>query len=339
MEKTRMRSLIAAVGVATVLAASAARAEVDEIRIPRGAGGVGFLSLLTMQKHDLVAKHARAQGLTGAKVTWINVGGPAQVNDALLSGAAHVAPGGPPGFMLLWDRTRTSLKAMGLAPMTSMPMYLNTKAPHIKAMSDIGPTDKIAVTAVKASIPAIIMQMHARKTLGPEKTFHFDPMTVTMTHPDGLAALLSGTAEIKMHYTSPPFHQRERRDPAVRTIQTTTDVMGGSTTFTMLYMTTKFREENPKTTAAILAALEEANQIINADKTAAANVFLDSVGRKGWTLEEIVEVLNDPEVKFTTTPENYMNYAEFMHAIGSIKTKPASWKDFFFPEVHGKSGS
>ena len=97
----------------------------------------------------------------------------------------------------------------------------------------------------KVSIPAIIMQMHARATLGPAETFRFDPMTVTMTHPDGLAAMLSGAGEIKLHYTSPPFHQRERRDPAVRTLQTTTDVMGGSTTFTMAYMTTAFRDANP----------------------------------------------------------------------------------------------
>jgi len=47
----------------------------------------------------------------------------------------------------------------------------------------------------------------------------------------------------------------------------------------------------------------------------------------------------DPEVKYTTTPENFMKYAEFMHAIGNIKTRPASWKNFFFPEIHGKNGS
>jgi NitT/TauT family transport system substrate-binding protein len=28
-----------------------------------------------------------------------------------------------------------------------------------------------------------------------------------------------------------------------------------------------------------------------------------------------------------------------MHAVGSIKIKPASWKDLFFPEVHGLPGS
>ncbi|MBS0241217.1 MAG: ABC transporter substrate-binding protein [Proteobacteria bacterium] len=334
-----MKKTAAGLALAFALVSPVARAEVDELRIPRGAGGVGFLPLLEMQKHGLIQKHAKAQGLTNLTVKWVDVGGPAQVNDALLSGAAHVAPSGPPGFLLIWDRTRSSIKVTGLAAMTSMPMYLNTKAPEIKSIDDVGPKDKIAVTAVKASIPATIMQIYARKKFGADQTFRFDPMTVTMTHPDGLAALLSGAAEIKLHYTSPPFHQRERRDPAVHTIQTTTDVMGSSTTFTMIYMTAKFHDENPKTVAAFLAALEEANTIINFDKSAAADVFLESVGRKGWSHAEIEEVLKDPEIKFTTTPENYMKYAEFMHAIGSIKTKPASWKDVFFPEIHGKPGT
>jgi NitT/TauT family transport system substrate-binding protein len=104
-------------------------------------------------------------------------------------------------------------------------------------------------------------------------------------------------------------------------------------------MTADFREKNPKSTKAILAGLEEANAMINADKKAAAEVFLDTVGRRGWTSEEIVEVLNDPDNKFTTTPENVMTYANFMADIGTLKVRPASWKDLFFPEIHDKPGN
>jgi NitT/TauT family transport system substrate-binding protein len=28
-----------------------------------------------------------------------------------------------------------------------------------------------------------------------------------------------------------------------------------------------------------------------------------------------------------------------MYKVGSIKTRPASWKDMFFPEIHGSPGS
>ena len=37
--------------------------------------------------------------------------------------------------------------------------------------------------------------------------------------------------------------------------------------------------------------------------------------------------------------QNLMKYADFMSRIGSLKQRPASWKDVFFPEVHDRQGS
>jgi NitT/TauT family transport system substrate-binding protein len=116
-------------------------------------------------------------------------------------------------------------------------------------------------------------------------------------------------------------------------------IMGGSTTFTMISTTTAFRERNPKIYAAVLAALEQANQRIVADKPAAAQLLAASANDAGLSANEIVEVLGDPAIKFTTTPENVTKYAGFMHRIGSLQHVPDSWKDLFFPEVHGAPGS
>jgi NitT/TauT family transport system substrate-binding protein len=117
------------------------------------------------------------------------------------------------------------------------------------------------------------------------------------------------------------------------------EVMGGSTTFTMISTTTRFRDENPMIYGAVLKALEEANAMILADKPAAAALLLASAGEGGFSQDEIVEVLQDPSIKFTTTPENVMKYADFMHRVGSIKNQPTSWRDLFFPEIHGAAGS
>jgi len=35
----------------------------------------------------------------------------------------------------------------------------------------------------------------------------------------------------------------------------------------------------------------------------------------------------------------YMLWADYMHRIGMIKQKPASWKDFSFPILHDRAGS
>jgi len=310
-----------------------------KIRIPRGAGGVGFLPLLVMEKNKLIEKHAAKGGTADLQVQWIDVGGPSAMNDALLSGAVDFIAAGPPAFLVLWDRTRDSEKVRGVAAMTSLPMYLNSTRPGLKKLDDLTDADKIAMTAIKVSIPAIVMQMYAAEKYGSSEATRFDKYTVAMTHPDGVIALLGGSGAISAHFTSPPFHQHERKDDRVHTVMTSDDVMKGSTTFTMLSTTSAFHEKNPTAVAAVLAALEEANETIRQDKKAAADLLLTSTTEGGFSGEELLDVIDDPAVKFTTTPENVMKYADFMRRMGTLKAGPSSWKELFFPEIHGVPGS
>jgi NitT/TauT family transport system substrate-binding protein len=332
-----------ALALAAVLAAgcggSRPAGPAKEIRIPLGAGGVGFLPLLVMRDLGLVEKHAQAAGLSDLTVRWIDLGGPAVMNDALLSGSVDFIAAGPPAFITLWDRTRDSADVRGVAAMSSLPMYLNTTNPALESLDDLTDKDKIAVTSVKVSIPSIVMQMYAADHYGAPEAFRFDRYTVTMTHPDAVIALLSGGGQIDAHFTSPPFHQREIKDPRVHTVLSSDDVMGGSTTFTMLSTTAAFRERNPQAYAAVLAALEEANALIESEPQTAAEILFKAESSAGFSADEIVDVLSAPDIKFTTTPENVEKYAEFMHTIGSISHQPSSWKDMFFPEIHSAPGS
>jgi NitT/TauT family transport system substrate-binding protein len=338
----RLRSAVSAAalfGIALFVLACARDEARSEIRIPLGAGGVGFLPLMMMREFELVEKHAELAGRTDIRVRWIALGGPAIMNDALLSGSVDFIAAGPPAFLTLWDRTRDAVQVGGVAAMASLPMYLNTRSERLRALDDLGDQDKIAVTAVKVSIPAIIMQMVAANRYGIEQAYRFDRYTVTMTHADALVAMLSGAGEVTAHFTSPPFHQREIREPGIRTLMSSDDVMGGATTFTMLSTTARFRSENPVAYAAVLGALEEANAMIRADPTTAARVLIEADGGGGFTPGEIVAVLEDPDIEFTTTPENVMKYATFMHEIGSLDHLPASWRDLFFADIHATPGS
>src|SRR6185503_7379764 len=125
-----MRRSLALFCAAALLWPALAQAETDVIKIPRGAGGVGFLPLLVMEQKGLIERHAREAGVGNLKVEWIKLGGPAVVNDLLLSGSADVVAAGPPAFLTLWDRTRGNAGVKGVAAMTSIPMYLNTRAAH-----------------------------------------------------------------------------------------------------------------------------------------------------------------------------------------------------------------
>lgn len=322
--------ILAAALSACVVLPLAARADVTELKVPLGAGGFGFLPLHIMKQHNLVEKHAAKLGHT-MKVNWSNIGGPSAMIDALLSGSAHFISAGPPSFLILWDRTKGNANVKGVAAMSSMPMNLNTRAEHLKSIDDLRPTDKIAVTSVKSSIPSIIMQMYAVEKYGKDQAFRFDPYTVTMNHGDAAAALLSGSSGITGHYASAPLDQLERKSPGVRSIMNTDTIMGGSTTFTMISARADFQQKNPKVFAAFVSALKEAQEMIAKDKGAAADTLIESMGGSSkWSKADMVELLNDPSIKYTTKPENVMKYATFMHQIGSVKNAPKSIDELFF---------
>lgn len=179
----------------------------------------------------------------------------------------------------------------------------------------------------------------AREAFGPEGTFKLDPFTVTLAHSNAVAAMLSGNNEIDLHFTGPPFSEIELRDPKIKTILNSDDVMGGSTSFTVLYTTRKFHDANPMLYKAFLNALKEATDYINADKRRAAEIYLSTLSGTRETIENILPMFEDKRNIFTVAPQNVMKYADFMHSIQLIRSKPESWKDLFLPDIHDVSGS
>lgn len=333
-----MKQIIKIASLLSLLVSFAVHAEVSELKVPLGAGGFGFLPLHMMKAHNLIEKQAELAGVK-VKVNWSNIGGPAGMIDALLSGSADFISAGPPSFLILWDKTKGNANVKGVASMSSIPMRLNTRAEQLKTIDDLKAGDKIAVTSVKSSIPSIVMQMYAVQKYGRDQAFKFDPFTVTMNHSDAAAALLSGTT-ITGHYASAPLDQRELKSPGVRTIMNTDDVMGGSTTFTMISTTQKFHDQNPKVYAAFVAALKEAQDMIAKDKAGAAKVLLESMGgTNAGSAEDMIAILNDPTTKYTLKPENVMKYAIFMNSIGSLKNKPTTIDELFFKESDISGGN
>src|SRR5690348_1157682 len=184
------RILVAALAVA--LASTAARAEVAEASIAYGPG-ITFLPLVVAKELHLVEKHARAAGLEGFKANWVYITGASTTNDGILSGRLQIAASGVPGFLQLWSRTKDSANAVAaIAAVTSLPQYLNTIDPKVRTIADFGPGDRIALPAVKVSSQAIFLQMAAAQAFGIEHYAKLDASTVSMAHPDAMAAMLSG---------------------------------------------------------------------------------------------------------------------------------------------------
>jgi NitT/TauT family transport system substrate-binding protein len=271
------------------------------------------------------------------KPVYTTLGNNTAVNEALLSGSVDVITNGPPGFLIFWARTKgTKNEIRGIAPLLSQSSWLNTRDPNVKSIRDFTEKDRIALSAIKTSGPAILLQMAAAKEFGEKEYARLDPLTVSLPHPEGMNLLLTGKTEVTAHFTAPPYQNIEAKKPGIHTILTSEDVMGGPSTFNLLFTTTKFEQDHPKAVEALVKALGEAQSFIKDHKGEAADIYLAASG--GSNKADVLELLNDPGIQYTLTPQKMMTYATFMTRIGTLKATPQNWKDLFFPYIFDQPG-
>ena len=327
---------IAATAIAVALLAQPAHAETGELRIAKQYG-LGYLQLMIMEDQKLIEEHGAKAGLPGLKASWATFRSSDVMNDALISSTIDIVCLGVPGIATIWAKTRSNMDVKAVSGLNAIPLFLNTRDPRIQSIRDLTDKDRIALPAVKVSMQAIFLQMAAAKEFGVANFAKLDPLTVSMAHPDAMAAFLSGASEVNNHFTSAPFQYKELQRPGVRRLLSSTEILGGKISFNLIAATSKFHQANPKVYGVFLAALEDATQRINRDKRWAAEQYL-RIANDRSPVEELLAMMNDPEIEFTTRPFGASKMLDFMHRTGSIKVKPESWKDMSFPNLHQYEG-
>jgi NitT/TauT family transport system substrate-binding protein len=334
---TAMRGAAVLVGAAVIgIGLSNSALAEGKIRIAEQFG-ISYLPLQMMRHHKLIEARGKEAGLD-ISVEWARFSSGASMNDALLSDSIDLGSGGVGPLLTIWDRTKGSLNVKAIAAINSMPLILTTINPNVKTLRDFSEKDKIALPAIKVSVQARTLQMAAEQAFGEGKHEALDRFTVSMPHPDATAALLSGASEINASLSSPPFQYQQLDNPKVRKVFSSYEVLGGPHTFNLVWAKQAFRDKNPKTYAAFLAALRDAVSMIDKDKSQAAEAYL-AVNKSDMDRAFLERILADPEIRFTIVPQNTMKYAEFMSKVGAIKSKPASWKDYLFEDLHAEPGS
>ena len=331
----RRRTLIGA-GLAAPLIARSARAETRQLRIARQFG-VGYAQMALLEDQKLIEKHAADAGLGTVEVTWSTFRSSDVMNDALLSGSLDIASLGIPGLATIWDRTmggRSEVK--GLIGLNIAPLSLVTRDPAVKTIADYKPGMKIALPAVKVSNQAIFLQMASAKLWGPAEYARLDPLTVSMSHPDAVVALLSG-GEITSYFGSPPFTQRALKTPGVHEVTNSAEILGEAASFNILGTSTRFYNDNPRLAAAFLAALRAATDAINADKAKAAATYVRVTADK-TPLPDIIEVMTSG-VTYTLDVRGTLPICQFMASTGVLKHRPQAWTDYMLPSATANPGS
>lgn len=331
-----LRTAFAAGLVCSALASTAVRAQDVEVRVARQYG-IAYIPLMIMQDQHLIEKHAATSGKT-VKVTWQQFTGGPVMNDALLSGNLDFAVAGPPPFLSIWARTLgTQNQVIGVASLNAMPMYLMTRRANMHSIKDFGENDRIVVSGVKVSTQAVALQMAAAKEWGIKQYDRLDKWTVAMPLSDSMALMLSGKGVVTGDFTVPPFSYREMK-AGLKPVLDTYSATGGPSSSNIIYTTKKLQESRPELVKIFAAALVEAQNFIRDHKKEAAQIYLKLSGDKE-TPENIVEMLDDPKVQFSTTPQGITTFANFMYTTGSIKVKPSSWKELFVRELQQSPGN
>jgi NitT/TauT family transport system substrate-binding protein len=316
-------------GLAPVVAA-----ESNEFRVARQPGLV-YIQAIIMEEKKLIEKHAAALGMKDAKVNWAIITSGGVMTEALISNSIDLCITGVSNMLLAWGKTGNIKMLTGVA---GVPFKLLTRNAKVKSIKDFGPDDRIAVPTIRASMQAMMMGIALEQAFGIGQHGRLDSNQVQLGHPDALQALLSPQHEVNSHFSIPPFQDIALKSPLVHHVLTSTDVLGGPASITNAWSTQRFVEGNPIKIKAFIAALDEASDMVVNDTKAAAEIYL-GVTKEKITVDELVAVIRQPGAIFSATPQRSMLWAEYMHRIGLIKQKPASWKDYSFPNIHDRNGS
>jgi NitT/TauT family transport system substrate-binding protein len=145
--------------------------------------------------------------------------------------------------------------------------------------------------------------------------------------------------EVKNYAAIVPYNYEVLSAGDARQLMTSYEVLGGAHTLNAFWATANWVEANPKTYQAVMAAFEEATDLIAKDREAAARTYAKWEVSTLPTADVARIIGTGSDITFTVSPNRTLMIAETMHKVGLLKTKPAAWTDYFHAGLHGKNGS
>jgi len=330
MSKWKRTISAIALAAATMIAGPGA-ASAEEIRIAAGTG-ILFAPFHVMKEAGLIEKHAEALGVD-LEPEYLSFPSGSAVTDALISGNVDIIGVGLSNALLLWSRTRGDIKS--IAAVSGTESVLVTKDPAVQSLADFKPTNRISVTSLRVSNQAIYLQMALDKEFGEPN--RLDAMMVQLGFTDAVQAMVTPNGAIDTMFAGPPYYQQLLAMEGMHPVLSTLDV-AGPTTNLLAVARTAWHDESEKERQVFLAALAEAQEIINTDPKRASELYLASTQER-FDPAEFAQMLSDDGNIFQSLPKGTFQTAAFMAKIGLIREAPADWRDYFFDDLKGREGS
>lgn len=327
VRSNRLRVVAAAVLALGIGAASSAQGASEATRPDKITiayqFGVGYAPLLIIKQQRLLEK-----AYPGLKVEWKQLASGTPITDGIIKGDIQIGAMGTGPMLVGWAR---GINWKVIAPLDESDLWLMAKDPSIRTISDL--RGKRIATPTATSIQAVALRKMAQVKLGNPRAL--DSSLISMDHPDGMQALLSG--QIDAHFTSPPYQWQELGRGA--------HVVGksygyfGAHSFLVTVLTQKFYDEYRAFSQRFYRLVKQSIDLINKKPKTAAAILAREDQTEATTAQFTRWITRKKSLTFTTRPRGLMRTAGFMNKIGLLNKVPGSWRELVFPPVLPTNGS
>jgi NitT/TauT family transport system substrate-binding protein len=327
LRRNRLRVVAAAVLALGIGAASSAQGASEATRPDKITiayqFGVGYAPLLIIKQQRLLEK-----AYPGLQVEWKQLASGTPITDGIIKGDIQIGAMGTGPFLVGWAR---GINWRVIAPLDEADLWLMARDSSIRTVADL--RGKRIATPTATSIQAVALRKMAQVKLGNPRAL--DSSLISMDHPDGMQALLSG--QIDAHFTSPPYQWQELGRGA--------HVVGksygyfGAHSFLVTVLTQKFYDEYRAFSQRFYRLVKQSIDLINKKPKTAAAILAREDQTEATTTQFTRWITRKKSLTFTTRPRGLMRTAGFMNKIGLLNKVPGSWRELVFPPVLPTKGS
>ena len=260
--------------------------------------------------------------IPGVKVSWEQMINTAAIREAMVADKLDVGFMAIPPFYIGWDKGMDWKIFTGLS---TVPVGL-VASKDINSLKDITNDHRIALPQ-PGSIQHILLSMASdREFNDPNK---MDNLLVTLSHPDGMNALLAGN-EINVHFTSTPYLETELKNNDYHQILSGEEAFGGDYSFIVGVTTKKFHDGRSDLYKGLNRAMAKSIDFINENPHEAADILTEYFD---LPREEILEYITSESTNYSSKVKGTRKFSDFMHKTEYISKSYNDIKEILWDNV------
>jgi len=295
-----------------VLSIAACSSKDNEKLIIADQFGLAYAPIAVMKSKGFLEKRLEENGRELLEVEWKTLGNTASIRETMLAEEIDIAFVGIPPFLIGLDNAMDWKIISGLSESA---VALITSDTALENISDITADHRI-ITPQPGSIQHILLSMAAEKELGDAKAF--DNQLLSMSHPDGVTAMLSGGKEY-LHFTTPPYLQKELEDDRFKILKSGVDCFGSFFTFNVGVCQERIYEDKP-VYEAFKAALKDSIDFMNTDLDGTLEILKSAYEYED---EDLRSYLAEDQMNYTMDVNGLEEFIDFMVRNAFISAEPA----------------